>query len=244
MTLCHVELPRIRRNGCSSGKSTAPLGSIFNLEDIMQERFTVVRQEIGLFGAVIRWLLKAIVAGVRALDRSWFPVSEWKWVGSGGVLYRRVTEQRGFSFIGELVVDRQTVGAYLGTFGDAFREDAVPVGDGRFFYPASSESSRVSELVRAGCPLSDARSLARRAVIEDMNRAASYGETWFIYGLVVSAKRGSRVLAEVSLWGIDAVPHVDRMDPRVESLYQEIIPEAEREALDELKNLSSYAMRA
>lgn len=210
----------------------------------MKERFSVEFREISLVWALVRWLLKAVVAGVRNLDQALFPVSAWKWVGYGGVLYSRVTEQRGFTFIGELVVDRQTVGAYLGTFGDVFREDAVPVGDGRFFYPANSELSRVQELVSEGCPLKEARDLARRGLIEDMNRAASYGETWFNYCLVVSAKRGNRVLGEVTLWGIEATPHVDRMDPRIEELYQELILEAERDALIDLKSFRSCAVRA
>jgi hypothetical protein len=47
----------------------------------------------------------------------------------------------------------------------------------------------------------------------------------------------------VSLWGIEADPSVSKMDPYVDELFEAMIPEAEKEALLELRNMCT-ALRA
>lgn len=192
-------------------------------------------------------LLELVIQEVRKLagriDQWLMPISNWQWVGSGDILYRHVVSKGGVEFTGELCVDRQTVATYLGSFGDMPREGAVRIADGRYFYAATSEAQRFGELLSAGVQPAQARKYARAAMLSDMRRADECGKTWFNYVLTVSAKRGNRVLAEVSVWGVDAEPCVDCMDVRVQMLFDQLVIEAQREAIEELSQLSSMAMR-
>jgi hypothetical protein len=210
----------------------------------MKDSLLFAGQHQSVIRGFVQQIVHLVVCAARAVDHWLNPVSDWKWVGRGDALYQRTVDRNGFSFTAELVIDRRTVADYLGAFGDTWREDAVPASDGYFFYPAAGEFDRTIELVKSGISQTEAQKIAHANVYRDMKRAASYGETWFLYGLVVSAKRGNRELAEVSLWGIEATPHVERMDSRIESLFAELIPEAEREALGELKTLRTSAMLA
>ena len=208
----------------------------------MQERISGSKDE--WFVGPLAVIARAVGQWIKRLDHWLTPVSDWQWVGKGDILYRRVVERRGFQFIGELCVDRQTVAAYLGSFGDAPQPGAYEVGVGRYFMPATRMEQRVCELIRSGVQPAQASKFARAALLDDMQRADECGKTWFNYVLTVSAKRGNRVLSEVTLWGVDAQPSVDCMDARVQQLFESLIDEAEQDALQELKHLGSVAMRA
>ena len=124
------------------------------------------------------------IASLRSWDRKIFPVAHWKWVGSGGILFRRVLQQDGVTYVGEFSVDPTYAERFCGTFGKQYRAGAVPVKGG-FFYPVVSEALHFEEMVRVGCPEWEALRNAREAIICDMERARSYGKTWFAYRMVV-----------------------------------------------------------
>lgn len=199
------------------------------------------RSNLALFG---QWLTGATIAMARAIGGWLFPIAKWKWVGSSDALYRRELEQHGFQIIGELAVDRETMPNHLGSFGTKWRYGAIPVENDRYFYPAQNELERAAVFEKLGYGFERAREIARIGIMEDLKVALQYGERWFLYRLTVKVKRGSRVLSEISLSGIDAVPHAEEMDPRIEQLFLDLVPEAENEAINELRALCDLSLRS
>lgn len=171
------------------------------------------------------------------VDRWLAPVSDWKWVGDGTVLYRREVLVDGFRFIGELTLDDKTVGAHLGTFGSKFLPGCIKVEEGRYFYPSNSEDEIYDELVDLYGD-KHASQVARLSILADLKQAQGYGKDWFLYCMKLTVKRGSSVLYQTDVSGIDATLHIDRMDERVEELFQGLLPGAERHALRSIRALA------
>lgn len=170
-------------------------------------------------------------------DRLIAPVSDWKWVGDGTVLYRREVQVDGFRFIGELALDDETVGAHLGTFGSKFLPGCIKVEEGRYFYPSNSEDEIYDELVEL-YGVKHASQVARLSILADLKQAQGYGTDWFLYCMKLTVKRGASVLYQTNVKGIDAALHIDHMDPRVEDLFQGLLPGAERHALRSIRAIA------
>lgn len=108
--------------------------------------------------------------------------------------------------------------SYLGEFSDRESAGAIHYSDSprlyRYFIPAITEEEHYRDLratVNAANPVPNqvygirtARKLAKKYVLEDMNRLASYGESWHMQGCTATIRYNGRVIGMASLWGIES----------------------------------------
>ncbi len=165
---------------------------------------------VRLYGA---WkaVIKAGASGIsrwitRQLD-AWY-VPEWQWVGQGDVLWRRCAVRSGLDFEGLLEVDRESFGRAVGRFGTEPRHGAIRCHDGRYFYPI--EGMRISP--------------------EYLDDIKTYGISWVMYRLTVTARWGNVPMAETVVGAIQADLSTG-MDRRVEQLFRVLLADLERRAL-------------
>lgn len=107
--------------------------------------------------------------------------------------------------------------SYLGEFSDRESTGAVEYSTNprlyRYFIPAISEHEHfkgLRETINPANPakrvygVRTARKLAKQYVQEDMQRAASYGDSWHMTGCVVTIRYNGRVIGMASLWSIES----------------------------------------
>ena len=162
------------------------------------------------------------------------PTTEWKFIGTEEVLYRREVQRAGLTLVGELKVDYETVRRQLGVFGDSWRFNCLPASSYGFFYPAKTAQSHYDDLREQGFADKVAWAMANRRVEEAMKDAESFGEDWYQYTMQVKALDGNVVLAVSEVTGVEAEVHPLRMDPEIDLLFEQLAIEADSVARQRL----------
>jgi hypothetical protein len=166
---------------------------------------------------------------------SWLPI------GQDDVLFERTLSAKGFVFVGQLKLDRETA-SDLGEFGSEERHGSLPAGDGRFFYPPISFNDYVRMLaIHRSLSLDSARAHAEMNLRRDLAKALAHEKKSPFYTLTVSvtlADYPDVLLGEKSVSGLSATTLVPlTFDSDVEQLFDNAKVELVLEVIEALPSI-------
>ena len=145
----------------------------------------------------------------------------------------------GFDVKAAITVDEWDRPDWLGEFTERYRPGVIHHSDDprtlKYFLPATTEDEHYKALRKLKYGRRAAREWARQYVHDDYERVRTFGQSWSLYVVSVSAMRAGVVLGEASLCGIDA--EIDEPDPYCSQIAQELTEEAIRDARNTLNKL-------
>ena len=181
-----------------------------------------------MFNSFKRALFVMWVLTVRFVDWLTIKESPWDFIGDGHIVFQKEVTRGDLQFLAKVFVDWATMGMRHGTFGIRYRNGCIPSKNGLFFYPALDRETLALEMMACGIDRFAAEQSAREEVERHHQLALSFGDSWWLYGIeltATSAKTGDTVNLTKS--GISVVLNVLDMDPEIVRGFDQLATEAE-----------------